>query len=151
MGQITETNYGLCKITLIANADVLTLPSTDVTLIPGVAGRIWLPQFVCVALTPRVADYTNIDGGATMTVRFSTAANVTLTNALTPPTLLAGADNARQVEQSAVGFVSDDFTLLTGAALMLHVTNAAAGNFTGGNVGNTLRVTVFYSELSLVL
>jgi len=149
MGQITETVFGLTKIVLIPNASVLTLPTADVTLIAGRAGTVWLPQFVSLALFPYVADYTNIDGAATLTVRLGAAANVTLTNAFTPATVLAGAANARLIQQSAVGLVSDDFTFLTGTALSLHATNAAAGNFTGGNAGNVLRCTVFYSELHL--
>ena len=149
MGQVTRTKFGIAKIVLIPNASVLTLPSADVTLVAGRAGWVWLPQFVSLALTPYVADYTNIDGAATLTVRLGAAANVTLTNAFTPATILAGAANARQIEQSAVGFVSDDFTFLTGTALSLHCTNAAAGNFTGGNAGNILRCTVFYSAMRI--
>lgn len=149
MGQVTRTKFGIAKIVPIANAAVLTLPTADVELVAGVVGKVWLPQFISIYLTPRVADYTNIDAGATLTVRLANAANVTLGSAFTPATVLAGADNVRFIQQAEVTLVSDDFTFLNGAALNLHCTNAAAGNFTGGNVANILNVKVFYSAITL--
>jgi len=149
MGQITRTKFGIAKKVLIANAAVLTLPTTDVTLIAGIAGKIWLPQFVSIYLSPRVADYTNIDGAAAFSIQIGGAANVTLTNAFTPATILAGVDGSRLIQQTVCNFVNDDFTTLTGAAVKLHCTNAAAGNFTGGNAGNILNVKIFYSAITL--
>src|SRR5262249_27292157 len=149
MGQINRTNFGIAKIAHIPNAQVLTLPTTEVTLVAGVAGRVWLPQFVAVYLFPRVADYTNIDGAVTFTLRLGNAANVTTTLALAPATILAGVDASRTIQQTVCNLVNDDFTTLSGAALVLHCTNAAAGNFTGGDAGNVLNVKVFYSAIKL--
>src|SRR5215813_4284549 len=71
MGQITRTNFGMTKITNLTNAQVLGLVSgPPVTILPGVAGRIWYPTFVVIALTPYVADYTNIDPTATFALGY---------------------------------------------------------------------------------
>jgi len=148
MGQKTRTRYGLCKRVALTNAQVLALPTTPFTLVAAKVGRAWLPQFLAVALNPRVASVTNIDPTAAFTLVVGVSACITLDAAFSPTTVLAGADNVRSIQQIDVKVVDCTVAVLVNAPIVFNVTNGALGNFTGGDVGNVFQIKLFYSELT---
>ena len=149
----------------LTNAQLLALPTTAVQVVaaPG-AGKVIVPMLCWTHLT-WVADYTNIDPAAGVGIQYGTAN----TSALAPlaesvngqvSNLLAdGASNSSFMGVknfvnvttglvSGVGAFVDDPTP-TNAALSIYATNAAAGDFTGGNAGNSLKVWLYYTVITL--
>lgn len=146
MGQVTRTNYGISKITSIANAAVKTLPTIPVTLVEAIPGAVILPHLVSWILSPWTADYTNIDGGANM--------DVNINGAFTPPTFNPSvilAPGEAEVIWGEIGrewdFTAVHLADVQNQALVLSIDNAAAGNLTGGGDTMVLTVQVFYEVL----
>jgi hypothetical protein len=148
MGNITRTNFGISKITRFTNAQILALPTTTPTLVAAITGRIIMPWMVSYTLHPWVADYTNIDGGSKIGVNIGAV--------FTNPAFVASALLAQgkaTVIWTEVGrefdYLPYDYNALLSLPLKLTVTNAAAGNFTGGNATQVLTVQVFYNVLNI--
>lgn len=146
MGQVTRTNFGCAKITVLTNAQIKALPITPVTLVAAIPGKIILPHLVSFLLTPWVADYTNIDVTANISVNINSV--------FTPPTF-TGSGMLAQGHAVAcwqeLGRDYDgtpyDYGDLIGQALVTDVTNGAAGAFTGGDDTTELTIQVFYEVL----
>lgn len=149
--------------TTLTNAQTLALPTTPVQLIasPG-AGKAIIPVYAYLH-THWVADYTNIQATAHMAVGASStileALDETVSSAVSA--LLAGggpdgtwAVMAAQVQNATVpgpviyGVANYYDSDLAAQAIQISASNAASGNFTGGDAGNTLTVGVLYLTVS---
>lgn len=151
----------------VTDAQIKALPTTAIQLVaaPGV-GSVHVVVHAFFHLKDWAADYTNIDGQATIEVRLGTtqigwfkeiaASGVT--------GLLAGGGSDGTLGwvypfQQVVGdpsviakptvgasyFYESD---ITNKAVNVGATNGSAGNFTGGNAAQSLAVTLLYYTLS---
>lgn len=143
MGLITRTNFGCSKIVTFNNAAIKALADTPVTLIAAIPGAIILPHIISYALTPWVADYTNIDAASNV--------DPNINGVFTPPTLTGAgllAQGHANFIWSEVGRDWDGtpyaYADLLGQPLTLEISNNAAGPFTGGDASTVLTVQVFY-------
>jgi hypothetical protein len=145
----------------LTNAQTKALPTTSITLVaaPG-AGLTIVPLFAHLRAA-WVADYTNIDATATLFVGIGSNALllplrqgvVSQVGALlagggpdgmhaTLPPIFAAASEYNSGGFSGWSALYDSD--VANAALVLGATNGAAGDFTGGNAGNSLAVRVWY-------
>lgn len=154
MGQITRTNFGLVRTVQLTNAQVLTLPSTPVTIIPALPGRaLMVPValgfgFASLVLKPFAVNYGNVNGGASFvfSVGSAPAFKVTLATGLLSG-FLTNAPNATAWQFAVVDTANqnnsspNDLVDLENQPLTLSV-SGNGGDFTGGDVSNVLTVTV---------
>lgn len=160
---VTAPSPLLVATKTIANADVLTLPTTPVQVLgaPGL-NKTAIPVHATIRMT-WVADYTNIDATATLTLTHGTS---TLLTELQETTfnavsgLLAGggpdgtngwfgaAEAVTAAPSLTHGLSSAYDSDLANKPISLSATNGLAGNFTGGNAGNALTVTLLYYVVS---
>lgn len=160
MGQVTRTNFGLTKIVTFTDAQIKALPTVPQTVIaaPGAGRAIFaMPALVQPCLVSLsldwTADYTNID--AALTIGFALTGGLVycdLLNAASKQFLAWGADVMWQISPADVQATGSDiqnWTDFENKPLVLNIKNGAAGNLTGGNAANVLKVTVFYCIVSL--
>jgi hypothetical protein len=150
MGRITRTNFGITKIVQFTNAQIKALPGTTPTLVAAIAGKVILPHIISYILSPWVADYTNIDGAANV--------GVNINGAYTPPTLtgagLLAQGHANIIWQNTgrdYDYSPVNLATVISQPLVLVVTNAAAGPFTGGDPSTILTIRIFYEVLGVTL
>jgi hypothetical protein len=145
----------------LTNAQVLALPTTPVTIVSAVAGKLLLPTYAAL-WAKLTADYTNIDANCTVEIDLG---NANADWALSPTVeasglasgLLASSGGnvivfATQQFAGGVGAAATSFEAAesdwvadgVGQPITLSVFNHASGNFTGGDAANKLRVTVQY-------
>lgn len=151
------------------DAEVKTLPTTQHAIIPAAgAGYIIFPFYSIVRLQ-WVADYTNIDAAAQLKFTIGGASNALLpfrqdilsgVSAILagggPDGTIAWSSAAFQglvnaapgsvIPGGSTGYYDSD---LVNNPLVFAADNGAAGNFTGGDVGNELQVQVIYTVLSI--
>lgn len=150
----------------IAHADIITLPTTAVELVPTPgAGKIIIPVSAIFSVSDPFVDYTNLgavaDGSRFATVVFGAddlEAMAYFVDDVSPP---ATAHYTRLFAPSIVGpgiFQLLPLPLLNtygggpvlydpvavNKALNLYVDNGGDGNFTAGDPANFIRVNVFY-------
>lgn len=169
MPAVTRTRFGLTSRTVFTHAKILTLPTTTPTLIgaPG-AGFVIVPMQAFFQMK-WVADYTNID--ATSRLQLGAAVNREMMTAFNEPTFgnITGIFAAGESSISMLIPVQEYNGAAAGAAnlegfgdfaniadfnnqpLKVLMQNVAAGDFTGGDPGNSLTITVFYSVVKLTL
>lgn len=152
MGRITRTQFGCAEVTVLTNAQILLLPTTQPTIVPAISGKIIQPYLVAFVLSPWVADYV-LDGAANLSVNTPTPTYAAVVN--NPKVVLVAGQAA--VEWCDVGREFDflyftravgyNFADLVGQPLQLITTNGAAGNFTGGGAGAVLTIHTFFNVL----
>lgn len=160
--QVTRTNVGLTERTVLTNAQIKALPTTFIPIVPAPgAGRVIIPIQATFQLI-WVADYTNIDANAALIVGIP-GVIVLLVPAFENPggvVSLLLANGAPSMGFSGIQSVIDATPNLTMQAGMLPAScenvpielilaNAASGNLTGGDPGNSLIVTTFYNVVEL--
>lgn len=144
----------------LTNAQVLALPSTPIqTLAAPGAGLIRIPILAVVNLN-WTADYTNIDGACELFFDVAGPEPTNLPEMLETngaiSDLLAGGMNRiawfGQKQRADANNTSAksplDTTAWTNAVTRISSWNNAAGDFTGGNAANTLKVTTLYYDLT---
>lgn len=144
-------------VTVFNDAAIKLLPTTTPTLIPALGANILaLPVYVTLQMD-WIADYTNIDANSGLNVWTDVASFQTITGF--PEAVegavsgvFAGGSNSFAIMGNV--FASDfnfgfDPADLRNDITVLAFGNGAAGNLTGGNAGNVLTVTVFYTEVTL--
>lgn len=145
-------------VVTLTDAQVKALPTTAVQILaaPGV-GLLTVPLHVTLRLT-WVADYTNIAATALLLVENGTNAstcNLDESVGGSVSLLLASGEAstawlpAQATAPAAAGnFVLGEAGMLDGdvwnKAVSVRATNAASGDFTGGNAGNALKITLAY-------
>lgn len=152
------------KTVTLTNAQIKALPTTAVEIVPAPgANRIVYPFGAFLHLN-WIADYTNIDADAQIklvvlssdlliALREDTQSQVTSllagggpdgTNALTGVQFLK--KTAADVFSGNSGFYDSD---IMNKSVVLSAYNGSSGNFTGGNVGNSLQATVLYTVIDV--
>lgn len=141
----------------LTDAQIKALPTTGVTIVaaPG-SGKIIVPV-VATLLFTRTADYTNIQATAVIKIQNTDGnkgiAPLNESFGLVSGLLAGGSSNFTSI--GPYGFVDVDNTEnLSGTIAIpsefenlgyqIKATNAAGGDFTGGNAANTLAVTLYY-------
>lgn len=147
MGKVTKTNFGVCEIITLTNAQIKAWADSFVTVAPLVQGRILQPYMVSFMLSPWVADYANIDGAANIYIDTPTAAFAPIT--LVPGAILAQGfsvclwcDVGRELD-----FLPYDLNDLVSQPLRLVFDNNAAGALTGGDASTRLIIQTFYEVI----
>jgi hypothetical protein len=127
----------------IAHADILTLPTTPVTLLAAAAaGTMRCIPMIAVESVFGAAAYTNVDAGAAFQLKEGTIAygpTVAMSELVT-----TGADLVLPLDAKVTSTKAN----LTAKALTLTCANGALGAFTGGHPANVLRVTFWTADFA---
>jgi hypothetical protein len=131
---------------VFTNAEVKAWPTTTPELVRGFTNQIIIPDMVVYDFPKWVADYTNIDGTAKIAIDTPSGDYAAVSPAFDPSALLAQGQSTVLWTNVGRDFDYTPFTRdnLVGAGLNLSVTNAAAGDFTGGDSADLITVTVFF-------
>jgi hypothetical protein len=142
----------------LSDAEIKALPTTPIQLIPAPgAGKVIVPINAFVSITPWVANYTNINANAQLYMA-DPAENFNITtvlkqsngngvgNTLAWGEASVGLINQKQIVSGVTLVSNSGWNLADGEnqPLMLFAANGGSGNFTGGDPGNVLKVTVSY-------
>lgn len=139
----------------IAHADILTLPTTPVTVV-GAAGSdlLLFPQQIFFDFD-WTANYTNINANALLLLTDGTLLfeSTGISQSTVSGLLASGGDAAAIMEpgqnvdasaQLILGYVTGGLVGLANQPLNVILFNAGSGNLTGGNAANVLRVSITY-------
>jgi len=147
------------RITTLTNAQIQALPTTAITIVPAVAGKLIVPVMVILQLDATSAAYGNISAGAgnhlycncaarqTIAQRNDAFLNAALKRTCYLPSRVA-LDAVPPTNAEQFHGASNDPDL-EGTDLTLNCVNAA-GNFTLGNAANTLKVTTYYQLIDAI-
>jgi len=147
------------KITTLTNAQIQALPTTPITIVPAVVGKLIVPIMVSLQLDATAGAYGNISAGAGNHLYCNCAARQTVAqrndgflNAAVkrtcylPSRVALDAVPPTNAEQFHGASNDPD---LEGTDLTLNCVNAA-GNFNLGNAANTLKVTTHYQLINAI-
>lgn len=148
----------LLKATVVlTDAQIKALPTTAVTVVAAIAGKLIVPFMVTLQLDATAGAYTNLSAGTGDRIRisgplgrsFSVRNNVLLTPAEKRTTFLPplGALDAAPNTSVEIYTNVDQDGDIEGTALTINAVNAA-GDFTGGNALNEMTVTTFYDVVN---
>lgn len=166
MGQLTRTNFGIIKRTILTNAQIKALPTAPVVLVPAISGKAIFVQSAFLWLD-WTADYGAIDAAATMGIYYATLLNSPVLTVLDEAVisskvsyLLAEGEsttammlpdpyinvngNAQNIQCFALAGFDVDKVVGTGADVVLKTVNGASVPFNGGDALNRLIIDVFY-------
>jgi hypothetical protein len=144
----------------LTNAQIKALPTTPVEILPAPGvGLALVPLFALVQCNAAAGAFTNIQGTALVRFLLGTAAEFPLarmreTNGDVSRLLATAAVAAMALcpftpgvdAVSAVVRLKSDWENL---ALQFDATNAASGDFTGGNAANTLTIAVYFVTVAI--
>lgn len=150
----------------LTNAQVLALPTTPVQVIaaPG-SGLLLFPIAGVLSLT-WVADYTNIDATAEIFVGWPNASHLSFEGLALSEAVASDVSGLLGFGEGGIGVALfqqrapgtgatfgaagiDDPPVMVDQPISIFAINGALGNFTGGNAGNSLSVTVFYATVTV--
>lgn len=153
----------LATLTL-TNAQILALPTTSLEILPAPgAGKIIVPFHAMLRMT-YIGGTTNIDGSAKVAVVWGSGFDGNSLDVINEATsgggkvsnLIASGTDAQiflsfqqEVDSGITSPLLNGNTSAFNNALYLWCDNNGAGNFTGGDAGNSLKVYVWYTELTL--
>jgi hypothetical protein len=157
-GQLAGGGSILATSVTLTDAQIKALPTTGVQLLAAQGANTMIVPLLAWLHMTWVADYTNI--AATAAIYFQYGANAggllgpfsesdggqvsnLLADSASHYAIAAPTQYLAATQTVALGQLEDDPGPVN-AALVFKATNAAAGNFTGGNVGNSLKITLPY-------
>lgn len=120
----------------LTNAQVLALRATPQTLVAA-PGTSKLAEFVSAIVVSSAAAGAWVESAANLVVRYTGTTGLVVSDVIETTGLFTAAVKATRARASL-----DPIGLLKNAPLVLH--NNGAGEFTGGNAANSLRVRIFY-------
>lgn len=150
----------------LTNAEILSLPTTPVVLIPatqtlnysGTPASLPIPVTALVSCPAATANYTNADAtfvfrlvwGSDYSLDVAAILNATLNGERVPSAYpVVGVTELNVFSSPNLGLAQQSSGTFFDNALALAAKNGALGNLTGGNAANTLRVTVAYFVATL--
>ena len=155
----------------LTNAQIKALPNTAVTMLADDASKLFIPVFVVFQADTTGGAYTNVDADfATLNVWYTGNYDTPLwavdNNSSSTPVqsamtalLTAGGKLDAIITQNQPGYTSGGGSIsltsylldggIEGLGLEVAINNNIAGNLTGGNAANTLKVTLYYVEIAL--
>lgn len=138
----------LSRTVTLTDAQIKALPTTEVEVVPAPGPGLIVVPVVALLFLTSTADYTNQDTPSFNIVWPAGDATIYADGGLLDSTnrfvALHGA--SFDVAGSQYGFA---FNSVVNTALSIDGNNGVAGNFTGGNAGNSLRVTVLYTVIDV--
>lgn len=136
-------------ITILDNDQIKVLPTIPVEVVPSPGdGKRNSILFILLILDASAGAYTNVDAGGIVSVPYIDAgapfaagseahsANIFTDNDVNRPLLQLGAFF------ETPGY---EYAYTANKALGVKVSNGVAGNFTGGNAANTLKIITYYT------
>lgn len=156
----------LSETITLTDAQIKTLPTVPVVIVPatetldysGFPTTLFLPLAFVASLDSLAGAYTNLDAAAFLVLALGSdwSANameadqsqmISLQNA----SRTAGISNSyhRELSSSMIAPLRVQNNGLLDNALAIALNNAAAGNLTGGNVANSMKVTVLYTIIEV--
>ena len=150
----------LSRTVTLTDAQIKALPGTDIEIVPAVsAGQIIAVVGGLIYCDTTAAIYTNIDATARVEIQYTSGGagpaltqidnfNLGVTDMLAAGGIVTYSlgPKANVIGGETFGFAGQD---VEGDGLELAASNGAAGNFTGGNAANFMKVTVFYVVVDL--
>lgn len=158
MGKITRTNFGLTKTVTLNNAQILTLPTHAVTIVPAITASILVPMMTWMRFV-WTANIAGIDPTAFIALGHDAitrwGGSITEDNGDVSNLLASGASANAYFSPplfpvdvtNTFGYSMPDADVRA-RALTLFASNAL--DFTMGDPANTLTVTVFYNVIPAV-
>lgn len=159
MSELTRTNFGLTWEVTLTDAQIKTLPTIPVTVIPPQgSGVLVFPMFSVLRIVAAAA-YTNIDATALLWIgevggdgvlaqldEQTTGSKVSsFLNTGSRARMMAPYANIEGAATYTFPGHTNDTAMCKGIATKLFINNAAAGNLTGGNSANVMTVTTFFN------
>lgn len=149
----------------LTDAEVKTLPTASVELIPTPGTNRFILVFFAHAHLEWIADYTNIDAASLINLTIGTSETVWPlrqsigsgvsallagggpdgTHAFFSPRFAAGAAHSDSFSATSNLYDADIVNL----PLTISLNNGGAGNLTGGDAGNALKVTLLYTIIDI--
>lgn len=124
----------------LTNAQILALPTTGIDAIaaPG-AGKLLQVVAATLVIDSSAGAYTNVDPAGVLFLDYANVARKATGNGAAAGTIDGAQVSVFSLAGAGVGGVSTNFV---NVKIQVAATNAAAGNFTGGNAANTGRLTI---------
>jgi len=120
----------------LTNAQVLALRATPISLVPA-PGSTKMLEFVSAIVVSNAAAGAWVESAANLVVRQTGTTGLVVSDVIETTGFFTAGIKATRARAAI-----DPIGLLKNAPLVLH--NNGAGEFTGGNAANTLRVRIFY-------
>lgn len=147
----------------LTHSDIIALPTVPFVIVPA-PGDGKINVFLTAAVVSDVTHgaYENIteEGGTAPYMYIGLSDETRISDSMYIVTLLTE-NSAVQYAQFSVGHDNDtpvgiilptndaDLSVYENAAIALCAPNGLSGNFTAGNAANTIRITVFYNQISV--
>ena len=151
----------LAATVTLTDAEIKALPTTGSVdpfgfpIVAGIAGSLLVPIAFSFALR---GFYTNLDAAMAMQVAYSGFDGLPVSATISRELFVSGNEGVVSPVTYWQNLTADHFpatgagtplTDLDGAGLILWVGNGAAGDFTGGDPANTLKVSTVYAAVPL--
>jgi len=149
---LPDTTVALKSVTVtLTDAEIKALPTANVTLVPAAgAGKVLFPVQWFMLADFRGGAYANLNAAITgPNVGWSNVEFAQVFPAADSINILTTVANKVGCFQSAFANSWDNISDFENTPLTLGIDNDVSGDLTGGDAANSLRVTVFYLEVSL--
>ena len=146
----TNTTGSSVGNALLIDAEIKTLMTTGITVIPAPGvGKVIVVETVFM-LIRKTAVYTNVNAAADVWLEYTGGGILTVGPDTTSGHLVFDADTTPQVVEQVVNIATEGaLTNYENLPIQVKAANAAAGSFTGGDINNRLGIAVLYKIIAL--